>query len=127
MLNEVCADDVPDFAQGCVATLQLVIAGEDFLLKVEQINADIGNAFESDVGEGSAIDGRHLSDAGFVWSRAAGDDAHLIERLSETLGDETVMKAGRVEAAPKQSNALWHPLRLHAVGVTTNENLRGCG
>ena len=108
VFDEVGADDVPDLALGLEARLELVVASEGVLFKVEEVNGDAGEAGESDVGEGGAKDWGDLVGGGFIGAGAAWDNENLVERRGESFGDEAVMEAWGIEAASEESDARCH-------------------
>lgn len=97
--GEIRADDVPDFPEVTVALLKLVVCCERGKLQVTQVNFDIREATEGDVGERGAMPRRYVIRGWFVGSGAAGKNDDLIEVRNQGLGDRPMVDAWWVEAA----------------------------
>lgn len=118
----VGTDDVPDFATVGEKGFEGVIAGKGFLFEVEEFDAGVGDAFESDVAEGGAADGRDVGDIGLVGAWSAGDDEDFVEVLGEQFGDLTMVQSGWIEAASEKGDAAGHGGRLRRMGLTERIN-----
>ena len=106
--DEICADDVPDLSAGLEACLQIAIAHELVVLKVEEIHDDTAHAAKGDVRQRSSENGRDRVCALFVRTGATGDDPNLIKAERQFFRKLEVMDSGRVETASKNGDALRH-------------------
>ncbi len=106
--EQVGTDDVPDLSLAAEKLLQAVGPGESGVFQIEQLDADLGQAAEGQIGHHRPVDRVDVAYGQLVRPRTAGNDDDLVEVLGELLGDGAVVNARRIEAAAEDGDFFGH-------------------